>query len=74
MRLFSLLYIAAFHTVHVHYFPCVALVASIYGLFVCVFVVVAVFCCFIVVFSTLSSIFFSPLKMPENVEKCSEFA
>ena len=35
-------------------------------------VVVAVFCVLFVVFSMLSSIFLSPLKMPENVEKCSE--
>ena len=28
MRLFSLLYIAASHTVHVHYFSCVLLVVS----------------------------------------------
>ena len=30
MRLFSVLYSAAFHTVHVHYFSCVLLVV-IYG-------------------------------------------
>ena len=28
MRLFSVLYIAASHTVHVHYFSCVLLVVS----------------------------------------------
>ena len=43
MRLFSLLYIAAFHTVHVHYFPCVALVANIYGLFVCCLLLLLLF-------------------------------
>ena len=37
MRLISLLYIAAFHTVHVHYFSCVLLVVIYVGefLFVC---------------------------------------
>ena len=31
MRLFSLLYIAASHTVHVHYFSCVLLVVVYVG-------------------------------------------
>ena len=49
MRLFSLLYIAAFHTVQVLYFPCVALVA-IYGLFVFFVVDVVVVAVFVVLF------------------------
>ena len=43
MRLFSLLYIAASHTVHVHYFSCVLVVVIYIYLF----------------FNTLSLIFFS---------------
>ena len=43
MRLFSLLYIAASHTVHVHYFSCV--------LCVCIYI--------LFYFNTLSLIFFS---------------
>jgi len=56
MRLFSLLYIAASHTVHVHYFSCV-LVVVIYILF---------FNTLSLIFSQLT------LKTSENVAKCSE--
>ena len=39
MRLFSLLYIAASHTVHVHYFSCVLLIVSCHiRMSVCVYV------------------------------------
>ena len=57
MRLISFLYIAAFHTVHVHYFSCVLLVViSVGEFFVCLF------------FNTLSLIFFSIIV--ENVGEC----
>ena len=61
MRLFSLLYIAASHTVHVHYFSCVLLVVMYVG--------------FLLFWGALSYIFFSTLKMSENVTvaKRSEF-
>ena len=57
MRLFSLLYIATSHTICVHYFSCV-LVVVIY--------------IYIFFFNTLFLIFFSVLKMSENVAKHSE--
>ena len=55
MRLFSLLYIAASHTVHVHYFSCILLV-------------VIFFILFYFIFNMLSFIFFS-INF-ENVGEC----
>ena len=57
-RLFSVLYIAASHTIHVGYFSCVL---SHFSCHIRVFVVVAVF-------NTLSLIFFS--VNVENVGEC----
>ena len=65
VMLFSLLYIAASHAVHVHYFSCVLLVV-IHVCFSSVF-------CFVLFLNTLSLIFFSTLKMSENFAKRSEF-
>ena len=57
MRLFSLLYIAASHTVHVHYFSCILLVV-IYIIYIFLFFF----------FNMLSFIFFS--INVENVGEC----
>ena len=59
MRLFSLLYIAASHTVHVHYFSCVLLVVILLYIYIYI--------------NTLSLIFSQlTLKTSENVAKRSE--
>ena len=54
MRLFSLLYITAAHTVHVHYFSCVLLVVIIIYIYLSIFYFIFKFTRYLLYFSQLT--------------------